>query len=288
MLSEGIYTFSELKRILEESTSEYKPKIGSKVIRDDAQNNVKAVKDIMKETGVIEDKVEDTKRDTNPENIYDTNKTTLDVNFAYEPSKDYKERVKAQVHGYASKEHEKNSDTDESVDVSGNEKFYDEQEKKSKEQNKKETDERHAGLKSHNLDKENFKDKTIYTNESKKMKKLHFKNTVFLSESQVIKKVPDDYKTDGNCFIMEDKNNNQYLVECKVDDNLVGFTQLTVTKKDTKEQVAEQIKRMQQLFEYKSSDYFKDATKESRLNEDKNLSELINKVKELEKTEKRK
>lgn len=288
MLSEGIYTFSELKRILEESTSEYKPKIGSKVIRDDAQNNVKAVKDIMKETGVIEDKVEDTKRDTNPENIYDTNKTTLDVNFAYEPSKDYKERVKAQVHGYASKEHEKNSDTDESVDVSGNEKFYDEQEKKSKEQNKKETDERHAGLKSHNLDKENFKDKTIYTNESKKMKKLHFKNTVFLSESQVIKKVPDDYKTDGNCFIMEDKNNNQYLVECKVDDNLVGFTQLTVTKKDTKEQVVEQIKRMQQLFEYKSSDYFKDATKESRLNEDKNLSELINKVKELEKTEKRK
>lgn len=288
MLSEGIYTFSELKRILEESTSEYKPKIGSKVIRDDAQNNVKAVKDIMKETGVIEDKVEDTKRDTNPENIYDTNKTTLDVNFAYEPSKDYKERVKAQVHGYASKEHEKNSDTDESVDVSGNEKFYDEQEKKSKEQNKKETDERHAGLKSHNLDKENFKDKTIYANESKKMKKLHFKNTVFLSESQVIKKVPDDYKTDGNCFIMEDKNNNQYLVECKVDDNLVGFTQLTVTKKDTKEQVAEQIKRMQQLFEYKSSDYFKDTTKESRLNEDKNLSELINKVKELEKTEKRK
>lgn len=288
MLSEGIYTFSELKRILEESTSEYKPKIGSKVIRDDAQNNVKAVKDIMKETGVIENKVEDTKRDTNPENIYDTNKTTLDVNFAYEPSKDYKERVKAQVHGYASKEHEKNSDTDESVDVSGNEKFYDEQEKKSKEQNKKETDERHAGLKSHNLDKENFKDKTIYTNESKKMKKLHFKNTVFLSESQVIKKVPDDYKTDGNRFIMEDKNNNQYLVECKVDDNLVGFTQLTVTKKDTKEQVAEQIKRMQQLFEYKSSDYFKDTTKESRLNEDKNLSELINKVKELEKTEKRK
>lgn len=288
MLSEGIYTFSELKRILEESTSEYKPKIGSKVIRDDAQNNVKAVKDIMKETGVIEDKVEDTKRDTNPENIYDTNKTTLDVNFAYEPSKDYKERVKAQVHGYASKEHEKNSDTDESVDVSGNEKFYDEQEKKSKEQNKKETDERHAGLKSHNLDKENFKDKTIYANESKKMKKLHFKNTVFLSESQVIKKVPDDYKTDGNCFIMEDKNNNQYLVECKVDDNLVGFTQLTVTKKDTKEQVVEQIKRMQQLFEYKSSDYFKDTTKESRLNEDKNLSELINKVKELEKTEKRK
>lgn len=288
MLSEGIYTFSELKRILEESTSEYKPKIGSKVIRDDAQNNVKAVKDIMKETGVIEDKVEDTKRDTNPENIYDTNKTTLDVNFAYEPSKDYKERVKAQVHGYASKEHEKNSDTDESVDVSGNEKFYDEQEKKSKEQNKKETDERHAGLKSHNLDKENFKDKTIYANESKKMKKLHFKNTVFLSESQVIKKVPDDYKTDGNCFIMEDKNNNQYLVECKVDDNLVGFTQLTVTKKDTKEQVAEQIKRMQQLFEYKSSDYFKDTTKESRLNEDKNLSELINKVKELKKTEKRK
>lgn len=51
MLSEGVYTISELQRILAESANESKPKIDPKVIRDDAQNNAKAVKDIMKETG---------------------------------------------------------------------------------------------------------------------------------------------------------------------------------------------------------------------------------------------
>jgi hypothetical protein len=283
MLSEGVYTISELQRILAESANESKPKIDPKVIRDDAQNNAKAVKDIMKETGAMEDKATNEKRDTPPENLYDTNKTTLDVNFAYVPSKEYKDRVKSQVHGFASKEHEKNADVDDSIDVSGNKDFYDERENISKEQNEKETEERHAGLKAHNKDKKEFEDNTIYKNESKKMKKLHFKNTVFLSEAQIIKKVPDDYKFDGSRFIMEDKNNNEYLIECKVDDNLKSFTQIKVTKKDTKEQIEEQIKRMQELCGYKSSDYFKDTTCESRKHEDEALPKLINELKDMEK-----
>ena len=100
MLSEGVYTISELQRILAESANESKPKIDPKVIRDDAQNNAKAVKDIMKETGAMEDKATNEKRDTPPENLYDTNKSTLVVNFAYVPSKEYNDRVKSQVHGF--------------------------------------------------------------------------------------------------------------------------------------------------------------------------------------------
>lgn len=284
MLSEGLYTISELKRILEESTDEFKPRIDSKVIKDDAQNNVKAVNDIMKETGAMENKATSKGRNTNPENTQDYNKTTLDVNFEDQPSKEYSERVKAQVHGFASKEHEENAKTDESADFSVNKEFYDEQSKKSKERNEDETEFRHAGLKSHNLDKDNFKNKTIYTNESKKMKKLHFKNTVFLSEAQVTKKIPDDYKTDGNKFLMEDKNHNVYLVECQIDDNIKGFTKIKLTKKDTKEQIEEQIRRMQELSGYKSSDYFKDTTVQSRMDESKNLSVMLNTVKELKTT----
>lgn len=286
MLSEGVYTISELKRILLESANESKPHIDPKVIKDDVQNNVKAVKDIMKETGAVEDKTVKEKRNAPPENLYDTNKTTLDVNFAYTPSKEYKDRIKSQVHGFASKEHEENSDVDDSIDVSGNEEFYKEREKISKEQNDKETEDRHAGLKSHNKDKKEFEDNTIYKNESKKMKKLHFKNTVFLSEAQIIKKVPDDYKFDGNRFIMEDKNNNEYLIECKVDDNFKSFTQIKVTKRDTKKQIEEQIKRMQQLYDYKSSDYFKDTTCESRSYENDKLAELIDEVKDMKKHKK--
>lgn len=281
-LSDKIYTIGELNKILMESTYGYKPKIDPKVIKDDAQNNVKAVKDIMKETGAMEDKATTKQRDTNPENISDGNKTTLDNNFAYEPSKEYKERVKAQVHGFPSKENEDNSDMDESTDVEGNKEFYDERETLSKEQNDKETDERHAGLKAHNLPKENYKDKTIYKNESKKMKKLHFKNTKFLSEAQILKKVPDDYKTDGNRFIMEDCENNSFLVECKVDDTF-HFAQMTVKRIPTKKQIEEEFDRMMQLASYNSKDYFKDTTNESRKEEEDNLSLMIEQVRKLEK-----
>lgn len=284
MFSDKVYKFSDLRRIIQESASESKPKIDPKVIRDDAQNNAKAVKDIMKETGAFEGKATGDRKRQNPENIYDTNKTTLDVDFAYAPSKEYKDRVKSQVHGFASAEHEKNAETDESVDVSGNKEFYNEREALSKDRNEKETEDRHAGLKSHNKDKEDFKDNSIYTNESKAMKKLTFKNTVFLSEAQVMKKVPDDYKVDGNKFIMADKNNNQYLVECKVDDRFKDYTHLTVTKRETKEQLAEELGRMKELFGYKSTDFNKDSTVESRRREDKSLSKMLRRVKKMEKS----
>lgn len=280
-LSDKIYTIGELNKILKESTYGYKPKIDSKVIKDDAQNNVKAVKDIMKETGAMEDKATKKQRNTNPENIPDGNKTTLDNDFAYEPSKEYKERVKAQVHGFPSKENEENNDMDESADVEGNKEFYDERKKISKEQNSKEANERHAGLKANNLPKENYKDKTIY-NENKKMKKLHFKNTKFLSEAQILKKVPDDYKTDGNRFIMEDCENNSYLVECKVDDRF-NFAQMSVKKILSKKQISEAFDKMMRLADYNSSDYFKDTTCESRKAEEENLSLLIEQVRKMEK-----
>lgn len=280
-LSDKIYTIGELNKILKESTYGYRPKIDPKVIKDDAQNSVKAVKDIMKETGAMEDKATKKDRKTNPENIPDGNKTTLDYNFEYEPSKEYKERVKAQVHGFPSKANEDNSDVDESVDVDGNKEFYDEREKQSKEQNSKETEERHAGLKAHNLPKENYKDKTIYKNESKKMKKLHFKNTKFLSESQILKKVPDDYKTDGNRFIMEDCENNEYLIECKVDERF-NFAQMTVKKIPSKQQISEAFDRMMQLANYKSSDYFQNMTCEDKKREEKDFSMLIEHVRKME------
>ena len=38
------YTFGDLKRVIKESTNEFKPKMGANVIRDNARNNVKAVR----------------------------------------------------------------------------------------------------------------------------------------------------------------------------------------------------------------------------------------------------
>lgn len=271
---EKTYSISELKKVLNEEKNEFKPKIGADVIRTDAKNNTKAVKDIMKETGAKED---NKKKKTNSEDMHDTNKTTIDVNFDYAPSKDYKERVEAQINGFPSKKNEENNKNNKNIDNESNKNFYKERKKISSEQNKKIEDLKHSGISSHNLPKNNFKSNTIFKNESKRMKKLHFKNTVFLSEEQVIKKIPDDYKTDGNKFIMEDKNGDKYIIECIVDDNL-NFTKINASKYVSSDDLMNKIQHAMHLSEYNSSKC--QNTLKDRVNEDKEFKKIIKMVRE--------
>lgn len=282
MLTEGLYKFSELSRLIQES-NEFKPVIGKNVIKDDAKNNVKAVDDIMKDTGKMKGESVEEPKKTNPEDAKDYNKTTLDVNFTTKPSKEYEERVKAQVHGFPSKDNEENSkieDENESLDFEGNKEFYKNQSENHKEVSDKETDEKHAGLKSRELPKELFKNNSLFT-ENRKMKRLHFKNTVFLSEEKMLKKVPDDYKKDGNKFIMKDANGTEYMVECKVDDKF-GFAKINVLGRYNKKESEEQLKRMQSLYEYNSKDFTNTLTSEVRGTENRHMvSEMISRVKDI-------
>lgn len=281
MLEARKYTLSELMKVMLKESSEHKnPVVGKNVWKDNSQNNVKAVEDIMKQTKEYND-VEEEKRSTNPENITDFNKTTLDVNFSYEPSKEYKERVKAQVQGYPSVLNKKESEIDknESLDFEGNKEFYDNNSKKQKEVTNTKTDIKHSGLKSHNLPKEDFKDKNIFTNENKKMKRLLY-NKVFLNEEHVIKKVPDDYKIDGNKFMMKDINGVEYIVEC-TKDKTVDYIYARVIKVNNPKAVNEQLERIKQLTNYNSSEYFASTTCESRKRENEIISENLSKVKKL-------
>ena len=186
----------------------------------------------------------------------DYNRTTLDNDFAYEPSDDYKERVKAQVHGFPSVKNEKDTkikEENKALDFSGNDDFYKSQsEKRKKIANARETD-KHAGLKSHNLPKETFKDNTIYTNESKKMKRLHFNKTVFVNESQMLKKIPDDMKFNGNKFFMKDSVGNEYLIECVQDKVIKDIIHTNIINYENKEKLNETFDRMKQLYSFKSS-----------------------------------
>lgn len=281
MITEGLYTFSEIQAIIKES-NEFKPKKGVNVERDNARNNEKAVDDIMKETEKLEVKAKKEERKTNPELEKDLNKTTLDLDFAYEPSDDYKERVKAQVHGFPSKQNEETTDIEknDSLDFEGNKSFYEEQSEKSKNHSKLKSDIKHSGLTSRELDKENFKDKKIFK-ENKTMKRLHFKNTRFLSESQMLSKVPEDYKVDGNIFLMKDSVGSEFIVECVVDEQF-NYTKFNVTHKPTKEAINEEFKRMEKLYEYKSSDYNTGTSTESRKTENDNVATLLETIKNLQ------
>ena len=264
MLEAKRYTFSELKEALVKESSESKPVIGKGVIKDDAKNNVKAVKDIMKQAKEY-DHVSEDKRDTNPELGKDMNKTTLDVEFSNEPSKEYKERVKAQAHGFASVNDEKNSSAKDnpSLDYEGNKDFYNNVEKNAKERAEYKSEYNHSGLKSHNLPKEDTKIKTAFK-ESKVMKRLVFKNTVFLNEENVKKRVPEDYKIDENRFYMKDSIGNEYLVECHKDrDFNFIHTDATLVKASPK-LVNEELERIKALTSYSSNKYLGESAKEPK------------------------
>ena len=278
------YTFGELNSILMESHNEFNPRIGDKVESEDKKNNGKAVDDIMKQSKEFDGGISDKKTNTNKEDIQDFNKTTLDVQFASEPGDDYKERVKAQVHGFPSADNEKNSkveEDNESLDFEGNKDFYDKQKEKSKVVNDKETELKHAGLKARELPIEDFKNDTLFKNENKTMKRLHFKNTVFLSEAQMMKKVPEEFKTSDGKFIMKDASGTEYLIECSYNKEF-NHAKLTVLNKTNKEQINEQLDRMRQLFDYDSSAYMGGTNSVSRKNETKGLSEMIDRVKDME------
>lgn len=284
MLSEGLYTFSELQAIIKES-NEFTPKMGNNVVKDNAKNNEKAVGDIMKETDKLNKKAKSEKRDTNPETEKDLNKTTLDLDFDYEPSEGYKERVKAQVQGFPSKQNQDSTDIEEneSLDFDGNKKFYDAQSEKTKEMNDKEVELKRSGLASRTKSQKEFENNTLFkdnkTNENT-MKRLHFKNTRFLSESQMLSKVPEDYKVDGNTFLMKDSTGAEFIVECTVDDRF-NFAQFNVVKKPSKTAINEEFKRMEKLYEYKSSEYNTGTDYNSRKSEDSNVAQMLDIMKNL-------
>lgn len=260
MLENKVYSFSELRTILTEEKNEFKPKYGKGYSSGTEENqNEKAVKDMTKEAA----KLGKTDTDTaakEPENIKYHRGTTLEYNYNNEPDsegfKQYKERVKKEV-----------CTSDE------NEKIFNAIEKNKKDYDKDELDYVHAGLKAHNLPKENFKHNTLFT-ESRKMKRLHFKNTTFLNEAQMLKRIPDDYKVDGNRFIMKDSKGNEYLVECKKDALCESFVHVNVVDKMCgASTIVEAIDKFHHLSGYKSSNY---NTKTEQLTESEKYNDMLN------------
>lgn len=284
MLKNKLYTFSEFNNIIKESANEFKPKFGKNVANDNKKNNEKAVDDIMRQAKKFDGGLRKTSKKTeiSEVNSDDKNKTTLDYNFNTKPSDDYKDRVKSQVNGYPSTNSEK--DADSYVEYDANKEFYKKQQKKHKEMSSLGQDDKAAGLKSRMLDKKNFKDNSAFKNESNnngKLKIIHYKNTVFVNEESMLKKVPDSFKTDGNEFIVKDASGTQYMVECKINDKF-NFAELKVVGKVNPSVIKEELEKIKSLYTYKSGDYFKPMDSKQRSDENTNLGNLIESVRQLE------
>jgi hypothetical protein len=129
------------------------------------------------------------------------------------------------------------------------------------------------GLTGRELNKTEVEKQRETMGESKKIKMLTFKNTQFISENHMMTRIPDEYKTEGNRFVMKDSADNQYLVEWHVKEPVV-------TKKPNMTLVNEQKERMKQLWNYQYAEA-KTSTSSFRVQEDKEFSDMVKKARKL-------
>lgn len=241
------YTFGELKKIiLEQGELKYKPVIGKNVIKDDAHNNTQAVNNINKE---VKKHIPETEKKNKKSEIndHDFNKTTLDYDFQDKPSSEYVDRVKSQSLGYSSSK-EKNNNIDKATDFSANKEFYNSVKNRKEKVSGKKTDIKHAGLKSHNLNKDDFKKNNMF---KENIKKLYFKHTKFLSENNMIEKIPENYKTNNNVFIMKDCEGTEYKIKW-VQNEEFNYGNPVILSKINEHETNKDINRIKNLFEYKT------------------------------------
>lgn len=293
---EKVYKVSEFKRILAESSNEFKAKIGSGVESEEKKNNGKAYDDAKKRAkdydGGLSDEVGEKKAEYKKE---DFNRTTLD----YTPDNatpEYKKRVHAQVDGYTS-EAEKKNGIEKAGDFSDNDKIYKELKKSGEELQDNAKTMKKSGLQAREWPDEVFDKESMYeskdgfdmrrmlnhineiedsikpVNEEKKVKTIAFKKTEFLNEEHMINKIPDDFKKEGTSFKMKDKNGNSYLIEWK-------NGKANILEHSNKAGFNESMSRMKQLFDYKTNDT--QTSYSDRLNEnDDKFSDTLNKMRRI-------
>ena len=264
---ETIYTGAEFKRLLEGNISGYNPIIGGNASVENEKINKKSNKDSMENTTLkkLKDESKPVIHSTkNPE--LTNNKNSLNLEYDNEPSKEFKERIKKLVAGDQTDPNNK-----------GNKAFYDAVAKATEEYGENKTILQKSGLTSKNMP--TAKIQTAFE-EVKKTKKLNFKNTEFLGESHVKSLIPEDYKKDGNVFIMKDKCNNHYMIEWKIDEKSM-ISEGTILKYENKEKLVEEFDKMKRLYNFNSKDTSGILKNGERITEENAIRENLNKLRKI-------
>ena len=237
-------TIGELKRILRES-NEFKAKIGAGVTEKEKSQNQEAYREAKKRAedfdGGLAGKVSGYQAGKADYKKEDGNGTLLDYN-PENADKKYKDRVKAQAEGYTS-ELEKNNGLEKSGDYSGNKDIYDGIKKTGKEMHTNRKNLAKSGLQARQMPDKTFDREEMYESKAP-MKRAKFRKTAFLSENHMYSKIPDSFKTEGNQFIMEDKNGWEFIVKWDTNHPMV-------ISESNKKGVSDAVKRMMEMATYR-------------------------------------
>ena len=271
------YTISEMKSLIQEkveSKNEFKPVFGKHVPEDNKEINGKAYKDIAKETEAYDGGLGADKKNKKSESIMSSSNYGMS-DLRYDSiSKPFKDRTKAQMKGYVSADAEKQHKNEKL----GNAFYSSDSMIKDIESRAKDLKSKKDSGKTDGLTSKEHKDEIEKNSETmfenRKINRIAFKHTQFLSEGHMLSKVPDEFKVEGKTFIMKDSSNNEYLVEWTAD-------KPNVTKRLNKTVVNEEMNRIKALYNYKSKDYFNSTTPKSRVNENKEFSDVLGRARQL-------
>lgn len=268
------YKVGELKRIIKESSDEFKAKLGPNVESENKRNNDKSYKESEKRAKDYDGGLKDQKKPELPEKK-DGNRTTLDYNPSVEPDDKYKARVEAQAKGYTSDLEEKNGNERGGVEMDDDgrilKQFNDARDEREK--NKKMIQK--AGLVARELPDKVFDQNHL--NEGKAMlkpKKLIFKHTRFINESQVYARIPDEYKKDGQKIYVNDIAGNEYILEC-VKSERSGNVEVHIVSHKNEKLMNEQVNKIHKLMEYNGNETCGRQEIADRVNEDKTFKDIM-------------
>ena len=272
-MEEMTLTVGSIRSMIEESSNEFKAKLGPGVESGNRTNNGKAYKDAEKRAkdydGGLADTVKVAKYNKTKEG--DDNRTTLDYEVDNTDQK-YKDRIKAQAEGYTSVA-EKENGIEKQGDFEGNKQIFKGITDDADAWKKKMVNARHSGLAARTYDKDTFEHGSLY--ENKNVKTAYFKKTTFLTEGHMMSRIPDEFKVEENVFRMRDKTGNEYLLEWKN-----GKAEVIGHK--NKHGMNESIDRMKSLFNYNSADYYKNTSPSGRLMEDnEGFADTLNKMRKI-------
>lgn len=282
-MGEISYSVRELRQVIKESSqSEFKPKLGPNVEKDDKKNAQEAYDEAEKRAKNYDGGLKTPEKNKlSPRE--DGNKTMLGLDYDAEPSDDFKKKVAAQAEGYASVK-EKNNGIEKSGDFSDD--FYDNEKKTVNQMADDRDNVRTAGLVSSELKKDDSDYGKTHTafpgvNENRKpLKRLTYHHTKFVNESQIFAKIPEEFKYDGNKFIVRDAANNEFLIEW-CEDKKNNISEGRITNERNLNEADKTLDRMAELMGYKSADVFGRKASKSVINEDNNVGDMLNKIRNI-------
>lgn len=267
------YRVGDIRRVIKESSLGFEPKLGANVKSDNKRNNEKSYKDAEKAAKDYDGGLKDEKKGNLPDKM-DGNHTTLDYNPRTEVSKDFKDKVDAQLKGYTSKAEEKNG-IEKAAEFDNDGKLKKHFTDASKEINKEKEILAHSGIQGANEPKK--EKNTMYEN---KAKRLVFKHTKFLNESQMISRIPEEYKIDGQKIYMKDSADNEYVVEC-VKSEKSGLIETNIVGYSNKRLEEAQQNRIAELFGFEHDKLQAPTSMQTRVDESRNFQDIMNLAREV-------